>query len=102
MFLINIHLITNNWYISYGVRMRKFFDSTGCSALIIATQYNEINACIVLIHHQCDMTIRDENGDSCVHWSAYKGHVQLMHLLLFHVPNEGIKCCVQKYTYFFI
>eukprot|EP01035_Chromulina_nebulosa_P020159 gene20159-26172_t len=63
-------------------------DGCGCSPLLIATQHNQINAVIFLTRNGCDATLKDDNGDSCLHWAAYKGLVELTAYLIQLVPYE--------------
>lgn len=63
-------------------------ESNGCSPLVIATQYNQVNAVIFLLQSKADITLKDNNGDTALHWAAYKGHVQLLGLLAYRMPQE--------------
>ena len=61
-------------------------DSNGYTPVMITTQYNHALATIFLIKAGCDMTIVDVNGDVALHWSAYKGHIELVGLLTYYTP----------------
>lgn len=62
-------------------------DSNGCSPLIIATQHQQTNAAIWLIKNGADASIGDMNGDTAMHWAAYKGFIELVGVLRFLRPQ---------------
>ena len=47
-------------------------DANGCTPLIIATQYGHIEAVAYLIKNGADLYAKDYNGDTALHWAAYK------------------------------
>ena len=62
-------------------------DSNGCTPVIIATQHEMTNCIIYLIKNGADLTIRDTNGDTALHWAAYRGHAESLGLLAFALPH---------------
>jgi palmitoyltransferase ZDHHC13/17 len=62
-------------------------DGNGCTPVVIAAQHDRHNCCIFLIKSGADMTLRDNNGDTALHWAAYKGFAQLAGLLSHLCPN---------------
>lgn len=63
-------------------------DANGCTPLVIAVQHNQLDSVVYLIKNGADTTLRDENGDSALHWAAYKGYVEMVGLLTFLIPHE--------------
>lgn len=63
-------------------------DASGCSPLIIATQYNQLQVAIMLLKNSADTSIKDGNGDSALHWAAYKGFEEMTGLLMHFMPRE--------------
>lgn len=63
-------------------------DANNCSPLIVATQHNQTSAVIFLIKNNADITHRDNNGDSALHWAAYKGLVEATALLAHQMSQE--------------
>lgn len=63
-------------------------DANGCSPIIIAAQYNQSNAVVFLLQSGADLSLRDNNGDTALHWAAYKGYVELIGLLAHRMPQE--------------
>ena len=63
-------------------------DANGCTPLMIATQYNQLVTVLFLIKNGADMTVKDTNGDTALHWAAYKGHNELCGLLLHFAPRD--------------
>lgn len=63
-------------------------DGNGCSPAVVAVQYNKLRAVVYLAKHGADLTLVDVSGDHCLHWAAYKGHDELLHLILYFIPNE--------------
>ena len=63
-------------------------DANGCTPLVIAVQHNQLDCVVYLIKNGADTTLRDENGDSALHWAAYKGYVEMVGLLTFLIPHE--------------
>lgn len=105
----------DKWHFYYAIYLVRFFldsrvdinalDGNGCTPVVTATQYNQVNAVAFfikvifskafttyffrirlwstsitinkLLQFLCDqsgadMTLRDNNGDSALHWAAYK------------------------------
>ncbi len=63
-------------------------DANGCSPVVIATQYNQVSSVIYLTKNGADLTLKDNNGDTPVHWAAYKGFEELVGLLLHFQPHD--------------
>lgn len=63
-------------------------DANGCTPVIIASQYNRISTVIYLIKNGADLTLKDVNGDTALHWAAYKGHEEMCGLLLHLSPRD--------------
>jgi ankyrin repeat protein len=62
-------------------------DANGCTPVIIATQHNHQECVVYFIHKGADMTLSDNNGDTAIHWSAYKGFVEMTGLLAHSMPR---------------
>ena len=62
-------------------------DSNGCTPVIIAAQHNQINCVIYLVKSGADMSLKDNNQDTAMHWAAYKGYVEMVGLLTYFMPN---------------
>ena len=56
-------------------------DSNGCTPVVIAAQHDKQNCCIYLSKNGADMALCDNNGDTALHWAAYKGFGPLLGLL---------------------
>jgi ankyrin repeat protein len=63
-------------------------DANGCTPLAVAVQYMQTDAVIYLIKNGADLTVKDGNGDSALHWAAYKGSEELIGLLMYFMPRE--------------
>ena len=63
-------------------------DLNGCTPVIIAAQHNQISCVIFLMKNNADLTLRDNCGDSVLHWCAYKGNVELMALVAYTNPAD--------------
>jgi Ankyrin repeats (3 copies) len=63
-------------------------DANGCTPLIIAAQHEQAIAIVFLIKNGCDTTLRDCNGDSALHWAAYKGFNEILALLAHQMAND--------------
>ena len=61
-------------------------DKQQCTPLIVASQYGEIMCAHLLLRHGADAQAVDENGDSALHWVAYKGHYEFVRLLVNGTP----------------
>ena len=62
-------------------------DSNGCTPVVIAAQHNQINCVIYLVKSGADMSLKDNNQDTAMHWAAYKGYVEMVGLLTYFMPN---------------
>lgn len=56
-------------------------DKQQCTPLLVAAQYGEIMCAHLLLRHGADAQAVDENGDTAMHWVAYKGHYEFVRLL---------------------
>ena len=63
-------------------------DGNGCTPVVIAAQHDRHDCCIFLTRNGADMTLVDNNGDTALHWSAYKGFSQLAGLLYHLHPGS--------------
>lgn len=61
-------------------------DANGCSPLLIAVQYGQTNTAIYLVKNGADITHKDVNGDTALHWASYKGYQELVGVLLHFSP----------------
>jgi palmitoyltransferase ZDHHC13/17 len=63
-------------------------DANGCTPLVIATQHNHQDCVVYLIRNGADVTLCDNNGDSAIHWAAYKGYIEMVGLLAHLMPRQ--------------
>ena len=68
-------------------------DSKGCSAFMISCQYGALAVFLLLLNRnpKC-LEERDPRGSSGLHWAAYKGHEDVVHLLLEYGMTADVKC----------
>mmetsp|Transcript_31524 Transcript_31524/g.52662 ORF Transcript_31524/g.52662 Transcript_31524/m.52662 type:complete len:603 (+) Transcript_31524:255-2063(+) len=62
-------------------------DANNCSPLIVAAQYGRWEAVVYLIKNGADVNQRDINGDTALHWAAYKGYEDVTGLLVYMLPQ---------------
>lgn len=62
-------------------------DGNGCTPLVVAVQHNQHDTVLYLILLGADATLGDTNRDTCLHWAAYKGFVEMTGLLSFQFPH---------------
>lgn len=62
-------------------------DNHGCTPFIVATQHNMINSVLFLWKNGANLEAVDNNGDNALHWAAYKGHLDMVGLLAFLMPQ---------------
>jgi ankyrin repeat protein len=62
-------------------------DGNRCTAVIIAAQHDQAAAVAFLVKNGADMGICDKNGDTALHWAAYKGLVEIVGLLAYSCPQ---------------
>ncbi len=63
-------------------------DGNGCSPLAVAVQYMHTETALYLIKNGADLALKDTNGDSVLHWAAYKGAEELVGMLVHFMPRE--------------
>lgn len=63
-------------------------DGNGCTPVAVAAQRNQTACCAFLFKNGADMTITDCNGDTALHWAAYKGYMETVGLLCYCMPRE--------------
>jgi len=65
-------------------------DKSGCTPLLIASQYGHADMVAFLIQRGADETAVDDSKDTALHWAAYKGSVPVCGLLLhMHHSTKG-------------
>mmetsp|Transcript_9562 Transcript_9562/g.13820 ORF Transcript_9562/g.13820 Transcript_9562/m.13820 type:complete len:599 (-) Transcript_9562:388-2184(-) len=57
-------------------------DKSGCTPLLIASQYGHADLAAFFIKRNADVNAVDNSRDSALHWAAYKGSVPVCGLLL--------------------
>lgn len=62
-------------------------DSNGCTPVIIATQHKHVTCVVFCVKVGADLEIRDTNGDTALHWAAYKGFVDCVGALAYVAPQ---------------
>ena len=63
-------------------------DANGCTPVVIASQHNQLNCVVYLVKNGADMSLKDNNQDTALHWAAYKGYVEMVGLLTSFLPHE--------------
>lgn len=63
-------------------------DGNSCSVAVVAVQFNQLRSLVYLAKRGADLTISDNSGDHCLHWAAYKGFDELLHVVLYFLPTE--------------
>ena len=61
-------------------------DVKGATPLMIATQYHHLALVEYLVGAGADASLCDRDGDSAMHWAAYKDNSKALRLLLYKVP----------------
>lgn len=56
-------------------------DASGCTPLLVASQYGHVNLAAFLIKRGANYLAVDKNKDSALHWAAYKGDISIIGLL---------------------
>jgi len=64
-------------------------DSSGCTPLLIASQYGHPDLAAFLIRRGADPHAIDSSRDTALHWAAYKGSVEVCGMLLHLLGVEG-------------
>eukprot|EP00557_Chaetoceros_sp_GSL56_P007511 CAMPEP_0176496550 /NCGR_PEP_ID=MMETSP0200_2-20121128/11252_1 /TAXON_ID=947934 /ORGANISM="Chaetoceros sp., Strain GSL56" /LENGTH=809 /DNA_ID=CAMNT_0017894507 /DNA_START=29 /DNA_END=2458 /DNA_ORIENTATION=- len=64
-------------------------DKSGCTPLLIASQYGHADLAAFLIKRGADPNAVDDSKDTALHWAAYKGAVSVCGLLLHLNGVEG-------------
>lgn len=67
-------------------------DAQQCTPLIVAAQYGDAMCAHLLLRHGADLSAVDENGDSALHWAAYKGHDDLIKSEPAPLPQCLLRC----------
>jgi hypothetical protein len=64
-------------------------DSSGCTPLLIASQYGHPDLAAFLIRRGANPHAVDSSRDTALHWAAYKGSVEVCGMLLHLLGAEG-------------
>ena len=65
-------------------------DSSGCTPLLIASQYGHPDLAAFLIQRGANPSAVDGSRDTALHWAAYKGSVEVCGMLLHLLGVEGL------------
>jgi ankyrin repeat protein len=76
------------FFLNHNQNINAQDGSNACSVAVIAVQFNQLRSLVYLAKRGADLTIRDNSGDHCLHWSAYKGYEELIHVVLYFLPSE--------------
>jgi ankyrin repeat protein len=68
-------------YVNEDDPMINARDASGCTPLLVASQYGHVNLAAFLIKRGANYLAVDKNKDSALHWAAYKGDVSIIGLL---------------------
>jgi palmitoyltransferase len=79
------HVTTVDLFLEKGVHIDTA-DLNGCSPLLIASQFGQSLVLSYLLQKGANKFHVDVNGDTALHWSAFKGYPELVFLLL----NAGL------------
>mmetsp|Transcript_26140 Transcript_26140/g.55137 ORF Transcript_26140/g.55137 Transcript_26140/m.55137 type:complete len:850 (+) Transcript_26140:59-2608(+) len=77
---------SNNNPANIGIDAR---DSSGCTPLLIASQYGHPDLAAFLIRRGANPHAVDSSRDTALHWAAYKGSVEVCGMLLHLLGAEG-------------
>eukprot|EP00579_Thalassiosira_antarctica_P032124 CAMPEP_0202001666 /NCGR_PEP_ID=MMETSP0905-20130828/7710_1 /ASSEMBLY_ACC=CAM_ASM_000554 /TAXON_ID=420261 /ORGANISM="Thalassiosira antarctica, Strain CCMP982" /LENGTH=386 /DNA_ID=CAMNT_0048558407 /DNA_START=45 /DNA_END=1201 /DNA_ORIENTATION=+ len=77
---------SNNNPSNIGIDAR---DTSGCTPLLIASQYGHPDLAAFLIRRGADPHAVDSSRDTALHWAAYKGSVEVCGMLLHLLGVEG-------------
>jgi palmitoyltransferase ZDHHC13/17 len=56
-------------------------DSSGCTPLLIAAQYGQVEVVAFLLQKGAQLLAVDKSGDTALHWASYKGSIPVCGLL---------------------
>ena len=63
-------------------------DGNGCTPAIVACQHEQATCVAFLVQNGADLGLADNNGDTALHWAAYKGFIELTGLCSYLSPQS--------------
>ena len=63
-------------------------DGNGCTPAIVACQHEQATCVVYLVQNGADLSLADNNGDTALHWAAYKGFIELTGLCSYLSPQS--------------
>ncbi|KAK7097163.1 uncharacterized protein [Littorina saxatilis] len=87
---VNGHIAVVDILIQAGVSIDAP-DNKGCSPLIVACQYGQTMLAGYFMGKGARLQLTDKDGDNALHWAAFKGHSELMRLLIYSGFNPRQK-----------
>lgn len=63
-------------------------DGNGCTPAIVACQHEQATCVVFLVQNGADLSLSDNNGDTALHWAAYKGFIELTGLCSYLSPQS--------------
>jgi len=79
---VNGHILCVDLLIQNGASI-NCTDNKGCTPLIITAQYGKAMLAGYLIGKGAKTFLTDHEGDSALHWACFKGHSEVVQLLLY-------------------
>lgn len=67
-----------------GPDMLEAKDTSGCTPLLIAAQYGQVEVVAYLVKKGANIRAVDSSLDSALHWAAYKGSIHVSGLLAYY------------------
>jgi len=67
-----------------NIKLIEHKDSSGCTPLLIAAQYGQVESVAYLIQKGAVLHAVDNSSDTATHWAAYKGSAAVLGLLSFY------------------
>ena len=64
-------------------------DNDGVSPLMVACHHLDFKHCKLLVHGRCNVSLKDKNGWTALHYCAYSGTLNCLNLVLSAGANTG-------------
>ncbi|KAL8604074.1 hypothetical protein ACOMHN_024899 [Nucella lapillus] len=79
---VNGHIAVVDILIQTGISIDTV-DNKGCTPLIVACQYGQTMLAGYLMGKGARLQLTDKDGDNALHWASFKGHPELIRLLIY-------------------
>lgn len=80
--VLNNHLTATKFILDTGISVNQTDNTTGCTLLHLAAQYNALEAAALLLRHGADVDRLSNSGSTALHYAASNNHIDMVVIII--------------------